>query len=329
MTHQTSSGNTWSTQVDASGAFARRPTTFRGAVSAASQTLQPEAGRYHLYVSLACPWAHRTLIARAVKGLEAAISVDVVHPHLTERGWSFETDFPGTTGDSMGGRSMLRERYLESDAAFEGVVTVPVLWDRKLGSIVNNESGDILRMFNAEFQAFAKNPAIDLYPLALREQIDALNAWIYSDINDGVYRAGFARSQSAHDAAVSRLFGGLERVESLLERQRYLCGDVFTEADIRLFVTLIRFDPVYHTHFKCNRRSMLQSPGLLRYMADIYRLPGVAATVNLDHVRHHYYGSHKHINPSGLIPQGPDVLAALASVEMDSARRADHGRGIT
>lgn len=306
------SGNTWTRQIAPDGAFARQPTGFHAAIGQGPDAVHPaEPGRYHLYVSLACPWAHRTLIVRALKGLEHAITFDVVHPHLTANGWSFDTDFQGATGDTVGERTLLREAYLAADPLFKGVVTVPVLWDKRLGTIVNNESAEIIRMLNDSFQPWARQPDVDLYPTHLRTAIDETNAWVYSDINDGVYRSGFARSQQAHEAAVERLFAALDRVESILARQDFLCGDVLTEADVRLFVTLIRFDAVYHTHFKCNRRTVLQSSVLVRYMADIYGLPGVAATVDLDHVRHHYYGSHKHINPSGLIPRGPDVLAAL------------------
>lgn len=307
-------GNTWTRQIDPDGAFARQPTGFHAEIGQGPDAAHPaEPGRYHLYVSLACPWAHRTLIVRALKGLEQVISVDVVHPHLTAHGWSFDADFRGATGDTVGKRALLREAYVAADPLFNGVVTVPVLWDKRHGTIVNNESAEIVRMLNGSFQPWARHPEVDLYPALLRSAIDEANAWVYADINNGVYRSGFARSQQAHDAAIERLFAALDRVETILTRQAFLCGDVLTEADVRLFVTLIRFDAVYHTHFKCNRRTVLESPALVRYMAGIYQLPGVAATVDLDHVRHHYYGSHKHINPSGLIPKGPDVLAALTA----------------
>ena len=309
-------GNTWTRQITAEGAFSRQPTGFHAEIGHGPEALHPaEPGRYHLYVSLACPWAHRTLILRALKGLEHVLSVDVVHPHLTEKGWSFDTDFPGATGDTVGARKLLREAYVAANPQFDGVVTVPVLWDKRLGTIVNNESAEIIRMLNGSFQAWARHPEADLYPTQLRTVIDETNAWVYADINNGVYRSGFARSQQAHEAAVERLFAALDRVEAILARRDFLCADVLTEADVRLFVTLIRFDTVYHTHFKCNRQTVLQSPTLTRYMAEIHRLPGVAATLDLGHVRHHYYGSHKHINPSGLIPKGPDVLAALAGAE--------------
>jgi glutathionyl-hydroquinone reductase len=326
MSAELPSGNTWTRQITEDGAFARQPTSFRGEIGHGPEDLHPaEPGRYHLYVSLACPWAHRTLIVRALKGLEHVVSVDVVHPHLTDKGWSFDTAFPGATGDTVAARQLLREAYVAADPKFDGVVTVPVLWDKRLGTIVNNESAEIVRMLNSSFQRWARRPEVDLYPSNLRGIIDETNAWVYADINNGVYRSGFAHSQQAHESAVERLFAALDRVEALLTRQDFLCGNVLTEADVRLFVTLIRFDAVYHTHFKCNRRTVLQSQALVRYMAEIHRLPGVAATVDLDHVRHHYYGSHKHINPSGLIPKGPDVLAALADARARS--REDQGNG--
>jgi len=306
-------GNTWTREISTDGSFVRAPTSFRGHVSRDPQAQHAaEAGRYHLYVSLACPWAHRTLIVRALKGLEDAISVDVVHPHLTDSGWSFDTGFPGATGDRLGGRSHLQQVYRQAAPGYSGIVTVPVLWDKKLGTIVNNESAEIIRMLNAEFQACARRPELDLYPPALRAAIDDTNAWVYPGINNGVYRSGFAQSQNAYDRAVNELFAALDRAEAILSRQAFLCGDVLTEADVRLFTTLIRFDAVYHTHFKCNRKQIAQYPALLRTLARIYHLPGVAATVDLDHIRFHYYHSHRHINPSGIVPQGPDVLQQLA-----------------
>jgi putative glutathione S-transferase len=265
-------------------------------------------------VSLACPWAHRTLIVRALKGLEAVISVVVVHPHLTESGWSFDTTFARTTGDRVGGRTHLQFVYRQARADYGGIVTVPVLWDKTLGTIVNNESAEIIRMFNAGFQAFASQPQIDLYPRALASSIDETNAWVYRSINNGVYRSGFATTQQAHDTAVHELFDALDRVEAILSKQDWLCGDVLTEADVRLFATLIRFDVVYHTHFKCNRKLIAQYPAMLRHTARIYQLPGVAETVDLDHIRSHYYGSHRHLNPSGIIPEGPDVVRQITQM---------------
>lgn len=309
-----STGNTWTRDIAADGSFVRRAAAFRDRVSrAAGAAHPPAAGRYHLIVSLACPWAHRTLIVRALKGLEDAISVDVVHPHLTCAGWSFDTDYPGATGDRAGGRSLLREVYDETQPGYAGVVSVPVLWDRQRRRIVNNESSEIIRQLNAEFDAFARHPELDLYPPELRAAIDEVNAWVYPSINNGVYRCGFARSQPAYDRAADELFAALDRAEAMLATSEYLCGHRLTEADVRLFTTLIRFDAVYHTHFKCNRRQIAQYPALHRYLARMFRLPGVAATVDLDHIRDHYYGSHKHLNPSGIVPQGPDVLGLLAS----------------
>lgn len=306
-------GNTWINEIAEDGSFVRGPSGFHGRVLADSTAVHAaEAGRYHLYVSLACPWAHRALIVRALKGLEQAISVDVVHPFLNDKGWSFDTDFAGTTGDRVGGREYLQQTYKQANPDYSGIITVPVLWDKKLGTIVNNESSEIIRMLNSEFQAFAFNPHVDLYPLDKRGAIDETNDWVYKSINNGVYRSGFAQSQAAHERAVDELFAALNRAESILSTQLYLCGDVLTEADIRLFTTLIRFDAVYHTHFKCNHKLIAQYPALLRYMAGIYQLQGVAQTVDMDQIRFHYYASHKHINPTGIVPQGPDVLGQLA-----------------
>ncbi|MDO8774728.1 MAG: glutathione S-transferase family protein [Burkholderiaceae bacterium] len=314
-THAT--GNTWTKEIDDDGSFVRSPTGFHGVVSASSDAKHAvDAGRYHLYVSLACPWAHRTLMVRTLKGLEQAISVDVVHPLLTDSGWSFATDFPGATGDRVGGHSQLQQVYKRSAEDFNGIITVPVLWDKKLCMIVNNESSEIIRMLNTEFQSVATHPEVDLSPLVLRSLIDETNAWVYPCINNGVYRSGFARSQAAHERAVNELFSALDRVEGILSNKAYLCGDVLTEADVRLFPTLIRFDAVYHTHFKCNRKLIAQYPAIHRYMTRIYRLPGVAATVNLEHIRFHYYASHKHINPMGIVPQGPDVLQQMAAASV-------------
>lgn len=315
MDRTRTTGNTWTQEIVDDGSFVRKPTSFHGRVSA-EPTAQhaAESGRYHLYVSLACPWAHRTLIVRALKGLADVISVDVVHPHLTDSGWSFDTNFPGATGDRLGGHRHLQQVYRLASPDYTGIVTVPVLWDKKLGTIVNNESAEIIRMLNAEFQEFSTRPELDLYPQTLRTVIDETNAWVYRSINNGVYRSGFAQSQRAHEKAVDELFDALDRVEGILSRQEFLCGDVLTEADVRLFTTLIRFDAVYHTHFKCNRKQIAQYPALHRFMAKIYRLPGVAATVDLDHIRFHYYHSHRHINPTGIVPRGPDVLQPLAAL---------------
>ncbi len=299
-------GNTWSRQIDDTGEFVRKDAVFRSWIRADGSTgFAPAAGRYHLYVSLACPWAHRTLIVRKLKGLEHAISVDVVDPLLTDRGWTFKQSSPGATGDTLNGCERLRQVYELADPGYEGVVTVPVLWDKHGNTIVNNESSEIIRIFNSEFQGVARNPGLDLYPESLRTAIDECNRWIYDDINNGVYRAGFARTQAAYSTAVRSVFAALDRSEAMLEKSRYLCGDTFTEADIRLFVTLLRFDAVYVTHFKCNIRRIVDYPNLWGYTRDIYQRPGIAETVNMEHIKRHYFESHRHMNPYGIVPEGP------------------------
>jgi putative glutathione S-transferase len=303
-----SSGNTWDQEIDDSGEFVRRPTSFRSQIVPDSRSdFPPEPGRYHLYVSYACPWAHRTLIARKLKGLEDALSFDVVDPILPSTGWSFERSAAGATGDRVNQFSELREVYLASDPDYEGRITVPVLWDKKLGRIVNNESAEILRMVNGEFQEFAAHSDIDLYPQPLREKIDALNDWIYPQINNGVYRCGFARTQRAYSQAFRELFDALDRAEAILAGSRYLAGERLTEADVRLFTTLVRFDAVYFTHFKCNLHRIVDYPNLWGYLRDIHQLPGVAETVNMVHIKRHYYESHRQINPLGIVPEGPDL----------------------
>jgi len=301
----TANGNTWDREVD-DGEFVRRPTTFRSQIRADGTTeFGPGAGRYHLYVSLACPWAHRTLIYRKLKGLEDAISVDMVDPLLPSGGWTFGQSVDGATGDRVNGFDRLREVYLHASPDFDGVVTVPVLWDKKTETIVNNESSEIIRMLDEEFQDVAGNPDTDLRPQRLRDRIDELNDWIYPEINNGVYRCGFARTQQAYSRAVGVLFEALDRAEQLLGQSRYLCGDRLTEADVRLFTTLVRFDAVYVTHFKCNIRRIVDYPNLWGYTRDIYQCPGVAETVNMEHIKGHYFQSHRHINPLGIVPDGP------------------------
>ena len=304
----TPSGNTWDREIDESGAFVRRPTSFHSKIEAADGAgFPPEPGRYHLYVSYACPWAHRTLIARKLKGLEEALSFDVVDPILPLTGWSFERSAPGATGDRVNQFRALREVYLASEPGYEGRITVPVLWDKKSGRIVNNESAEILRMLNAEFQELAAHPETDLYPEPLRERIDALNDWIYPQINNGVYRCGFARTQRAYSQAFRELFDALDRAEAILAGSRYLAGEQLTEADVRLFTTLVRFDAVYVTHFKCNLRRIVDYPNLWAYTRDIHQLPGVSDTVNMEHIKRHYYESHRQINPLGIVPDGPTL----------------------
>ncbi|TCT05514.1 glutathione S-transferase family protein [Aquabacter spiritensis] len=264
-----------------------------------------EPGRYHLYVSLACPWAHRTLIMRRFKGLEAMIGLSVVHFLMREDGWTFAPD-PCVTGDPILGAAYLHQIYTAADPAYTGKVTVPVLWDKTRGTIVSNESADILRMFNSAFDAVGAAEG-DYYPVPLRDEIDAVNDRIYRTLNNGVYRAGFAANQTAYEEAVVPLFETLDWLEARLAQSRWLLGDALTEADIRLFTTLIRFDPVYHGHFKCNLRRIVDYPAVWRYVRAFLALPGVDETVNFAHIKRHYYESHRQINPFGVVPIGPDI----------------------
>ena len=266
-----------------------------------------EAGRYHLYVSLACPWAHRTLIYRKLKQLEDVISVSVVDYLMLENGWEFKTrdnDPHGTTGDDLFGFDYLYQVYLKADPNYSGRVTVPVLWDKQENTIVSNESAEIIRMLNSAFDGLTGS-TLDLYPKTLRGKIDEINALVYDTVNNGVYKAGFATTQDAYEEAVTRLFETLDSLEERLGRSRYLLGDQPTEADWRLFTTLVRFDAVYVGHFKCNIRRIADYPNLSGYLRDLYQQPGVAGTCNLVHIKNHYYGSHKTINPTGVVPVGP------------------------
>jgi putative glutathione S-transferase len=263
-----------------------------------------EADRYHLYVSLACPWAHRTLVVRALKGLEMLLPVTVVGPLMGEQGWSFAAAFGGT-GDPVVGAEHLHQLYTRADPGMTGKVTVPVLWDKREGRIVNNESADIIRMLNSAFDDLGARPG-DYYPVELRGAIDAVNDRVYASVNNGVYRAGFAQTQDAYDEAVAGLFESLDWLERELTGE-WLVGGRMTEADIRLFTTLVRFDPVYHGHFKCNIRRLLDYPRLRALTGRIAALPGVAATIDLDQIKAHYYRSHKAINPTGIVPAGPAV----------------------
>lgn len=262
-----------------------------------------EGGRYHLYVSLACPWAHRTLLLRQLKGLSGLIDVSVVSWLMGEDGWTFDRAY-GSTGDALHDHAFLRQRYTADDARYTGRVTVPLLWDKQRQRIVSNESAEIIRMFNSAFDGLTGN-RLDLYPGPLRETIDRLNQRIYPAVNNGVYRAGFATTQQAYDEAFDTLFAELEWLESLLDEQRYLAGDYLTEADWRLFTTLIRFDAVYHGHFKCNFKRIEDYPNLSNWLRELYQWPGVAQTVDFTHIKHHYYASHRTINPTGIVPQGP------------------------
>jgi glutathionyl-hydroquinone reductase len=285
------------------GNFIRPNTSFRGYVNGSSG-FAAEPNRYHLYVALSCPWAHRTLLLRALKGLEDAIPISIVAPWTLENGWTFE-NYPGATGDQANGCTYLYELYLKAHRNYRGRVTVPVLWDTKTNTIVSNESAEIVRMLNSEFNAFAHRPDDDYYPVESRGEIDELNALIYSTVNHGVYRAGFARKQDKYEGAVADLFETFDILDERLSQRRYLCGERVTEADWRLFPTLIRFDAVYYIHFKCCVRRLVDYPNLFDYTRELYQTPGVAATVNFDHIKHHYYGSHVRINPSGLVPVGP------------------------
>jgi putative glutathione S-transferase len=286
------------------GIFVRQDDAFRDWVSADGRSGYPAAtGRYHLYVSLACPWAHRTIIVRRLKRLEATIGMTVVDPIRDERGWAFR-DVPGAGPDPINGFAFLSEAYRATDPAYRGRVTVPVLWDRQTERIVSNSDDDIMRMFETEFDAFG-NPALDLYPAAHRAQIDELNARIYETVNNGVYRAGFATAQDAYESAAYGVFETLDELEERLATRRYLFGAQPVETDWRLFVTLVRFDAVYHGHFKCNVRRIIDYPNLWGYLRDLYQIDDVGATVNLDHIKRHYYATHDDINPTRIVPIGP------------------------
>ncbi|CAA9490845.1 MAG: Glutathione S-transferase, omega [uncultured Solirubrobacteraceae bacterium] len=287
---------------DDDGAFVRQTSAFRDRVTADGSSGYPAvAGRYHLYVSLACPWAHRAIVVRRLKGLTDAIPMTVVDPVRDERGWRFAADEP----DPVNGFEFLAEAYAASDPAFDARVTVPVLWDTVTGRIVNNESAELIEMLDSEFHAVATRPELDLRPEALSDDIDELNAWIYDAINDGVYKSGFAAGQAAYEAAVIPLFEALDTLEERLADRRFLFGGRQTLADWRLFTTLVRFDAVYVGHFKCNLRRIRDYPNLFGYLRDLYQTPGVAETVDFDHIKRHYYVTHGDINPTRVVPVGP------------------------
>jgi glutathionyl-hydroquinone reductase len=293
------------------GAFVRPPTRFRDRI-APDGPFPPEPGRYHLYASLACPWAHRALIFRRIKGLEGLIGLSVTHWLMDADGWNF-APAEGVIPDPVMGAERLSQLYARADAHYTGRVTVPVLWDRRTDRIVNNESAEIIRIFNSAFDGIGAARG-DYYPEALREEIEAVNARVYATLNNGVYRAGFARSQEAYEAAVVPLFETLDWLEDRLARQPFLCGERLTEADWRLLTTLIRFDAVYHGHFKCNLRRIVDYAALWDFTRALYQIPGVAETVDLDHIKGHYYRSHPQVNPSGIVPLGPLLdLGAPAS----------------
>ena len=302
----------WYDTKASDGHFVRKSAQFRNWITpdgAAGPTgkggFKAEAGRYHLYVSLACPWAHRTLIFRALKGLEDLISLSVVHWYMAENGWTFEAGH-GVIPDNVNDAEFMYQVYTNAKPDYSGRVTVPVLWDKKTGTIVSNESSEIIRMFNCAFDGIGALDG-DYYPKNLRTQIDELNDRIYNTLNNGVYRCGFATTQSAYEAAINPLFDTLDWLEAILSETRYLTGTSITEADWRLFTTLIRFDPVYVGHFKCNLRRIIDYPNLSNYLLDLYQQPGLSETVNMKHIKEHYYGSHETINPSRVVPMGPDI----------------------
>ncbi|WP_288362360.1 glutathione S-transferase family protein [uncultured Spongiibacter sp.] len=285
------------------GEFKREQSQFRGQIG--SDEFPAEADRYHLYVSLACPWAHRALIFRRLKKLESLISVSVVSPIMLEHGWTFDID-QGSSGDPLHNAKYLHELYTRNQHDYSGRVTVPVLWDKKQQRIVNNESADIIRQFNDAFADLAEKTP-DYYPESLQADIDAINDEIYNKVNNGVYRCGFATTQQAYEDAYEALFAALDTIENQLGTQRFLCGDTISEADWRLFTTLIRFDAVYHGHFKCNRQRLEDYPHLSNYLRHLYQWPGVADTVDFSHIKRHYYISHPMINPTQVVPVGPDI----------------------
>jgi putative glutathione S-transferase len=294
------------------GQFVRPATSFRNWVTpdgspgpSGEGGYAAESGRYHLYVAYSCPWAHRTIIFRKLKGLENVISMSSVSPDMLKDGWTFD-QATGSGGDAVNGKSKLYEIYLMADAKYTGRVSVPVLWDKKRKTIVNNESSEIIRMLNTAFDAFT-NVHTDYYPGPLRADIDRLNDLVYKNVNNGVYRAGFATSQDAYEQAFRNVFDTLDEIEQILSQHRYLIGNTITEADWRLFCTLIRFDAVYYSHFKCNWRHITEYPNLSNYVRDLYQQPGVAETVNLAQIKRHYYGSQRQVNPTGIVPVGPQL----------------------
>ena len=294
----------WYDTKSTRGAFVRADSSFRDRVTRdGSSNFEAEPGRYHLYVSLACPWACRTLIVRKLKKLEEAVSISIVDPLMGERGWAF-TDYPGCIPDTVNGLSYLHQVYTAAKPGYTGRVTVPVLFDKRTKQIVNNESAEIIRMLNSEFDDFADG-TVDFYPRPLRAEIDSINAVVYDTVNNGVYRAGFATAQATYEQAFDALFATLDELERRLARSRYLVGDRITEADWRLFTTLVRFDAVYVSHFKCNLRRLVDYANLWGYTRDLYQVPGVAETVSLDHIKRHYFMSHPTINPTRIVPKGP------------------------
>lgn len=295
----------WYDTSKSGGKFERQASKFRAGISNDESAEFPvESGRYHLYVSLACPWAHRTLIFRKLKNLEEHIDVSVVHPNMLDNGWEFG-DYPAATGDNLYGFDYAYQIYTKDNPNITTRVTVPILWDKKAERIVNNESAEIIRIFNSSFNTLTGNND-DYYPSDLQTEINSINELVYDNINNGVYKAGFATTQAAYEDAVFAVFRVLDIIEKRLSGQRYLVGSTITEADWRLFTTLIRFDAVYHGHFKCNVKQIADYPNIFGYMKELYQVPGIAETVNFDHIKRHYYYSHTMINPTQVIPVGPE-----------------------
>ena len=295
----------WYDTKKSGGKFIRTEAQFRNFIDYHSE-FTPDSGRYHLYVSLACPWAHRTLIYRSLKDLNDHISCSVVNPYMLENGWTFEESFPGTTSDHLFSKQYLYQIYLKADSNYSGRVTVPVLWDKKNQTIVSNESSEIIRMFNYSFNELTGNN-LDFYPEKFQKKIDEINDFTYHYINNGVYKVGFATKQSVYEEELDKLFNALDQVEEMLEQNTYLLGSEMLECDLRLFPTLLRFDPVYVGHFKCNKKRIIDYPNINRYLQSIKSNSKIKPTINIDHIKTHYYGSHPTINPNGIIPTGPDL----------------------
>ncbi|WP_420012782.1 glutathione S-transferase family protein [Tateyamaria sp.] len=303
----------WYDTKSSGGKFERAAAKFRNWITAdgsagpsGTEGFMAQSGRYHLYVSYACPWAHRALIFRSLKGLQEHITISAVHPDMLGDGWTFQTDTNGATGDTLYDLPFARDIYTKANPGFSGRVTVPILWDKESETIVSNESSEIIRMFNSAFNAITGNTN-DYWPAPLRDEIEPINDRIYDTLNNGVYKSGFATTQEAYDAAVHPLFDTLDWLDARLATRRYLMGDTLTEADWRLFTTLVRFDPVYHLHFKCNRKRLADYPNLWAYTRDLYQVPGVSETVNMDHIVRHYHYSHESINPHRIIPINPQI----------------------
>ncbi|MDA8668959.1 glutathione S-transferase family protein [Alphaproteobacteria bacterium] len=294
----------WYDTKKSGGKFIRTEAQFRNFIEL-NGDFTPDSGRYHLYVSLACPWAHRTLIYRSLKGLEEHISVSVVNPYMLENGWTFEESFPGTTADHLFSRDFLYQIYLQANSKYSGRVTVPVLWDKKNQTIVSNESSEIIRMFNKSFNELTGS-TLDFYPAQFQKKIDEINNFTYHNINNGVYKVGFATKQEVYEEELDNLFQSLDQIEEMLNQNTYLIADELLECDLRLFPTLLRFDPVYVGHFKCNKKRIVDYPNISRYLQKIKIHPKIQPTINIDHIKTHYYGSHPTINPNGIIPVGPD-----------------------